>query len=711
MYVSKLKFQKNENEIQANQYIESYLKKNCPLQYFKQQLSQDSSKSFTSLTKSNSFNIVYVVDLKTFLHKMSRVRFWAIDELSKQTNVELFITGKNWTHFKENWTIQDNLNSLGVQLHTVIWYKPLDNCFVPLTIPTCIRYNEMWDIPNTIQEIQSSKSDIVICHHKNDYEYYKDIYEHHQIQVNYIPHHARPDIFHPTNIKKDIDILISGVTTEKHYPFKHRLAKLLIQYRRTKLKDYNIVHHTHPGYANEINYTDINQKNYADIINRSRICIVCSSKYNYRLGKYVEIPMCGSVMCGDLPYEDKESYTKMMIVLNQSMSDNEIILAMTRHLENDNLLKQKTDYGIQWSKQYTTSCYTQKLTSILKSYKPTTITVTPKIFIISDEIPSNHPEFNKQQWICDVLKSEFSEYYSPIVTNNASEATVVWYLAPWNYKYIPKGFSSLDLWYKHLNNVSTFATIHHIDETKYKKGEHTNMFDFIRNHIKHIHSICNPTTRFLKSISLNKPISQKLLWYNPSVFYPIENKEMLREKYHLNTDKTPFLIGSFQKDTEGSSIHNKSYIPKLSKGPDLFVSIVYDMQQRHPEQNIQVILTGLRREYIIQQLEKHNITYHYFHMLSLPEINELYNCLDLYLVSSRYEGGPRSLFEAGACKTPIISTHVGVAEELLPNKSLFNQNKWITYLQANPDVEYVYNKIQSLSINKQMRIIKQYLLS
>ena len=62
---------------------------------------------------------------------------------------------------------------------------------------------------------------------------------------------------------------------------------------------------------------------------------------------------------------------------------------------------------------------------------------------------------------------------------------------------------------------------------------------------------------------------------------------------------------------------------------------------------------------IIQNLEKLGIPYKYFNMISLEQINELYNCIDLYIVSSRCEGGPRSVFEAGLTKTPIISTVIG----------------------------------------------------
>lgn len=127
---------------------------------------------------------------------------------------------------------------------------------------------------------------------------------------------------------------------------------------------------------------------------------------------------------------------------------------------------------------------------------------------------------------------------------------------------------------------------------------------------------------------------------------------MLRNKYNFSQDS--YLIGSFQKDTEG-----KTNLPKLSKGPDIFVNIIKDMYKSNNK--IEVILTGLRREYIINELKNAGIKFHYYNMISLQEINELFNCLDLYIVSSRCEGGPRAVFEAGLTKTPLISTKVGIA--------------------------------------------------
>ena len=43
-------------------------------------------------------------------------------------------------------------------------------------------------------------------------------------------------------------------------------------------------------------------------------------------------------------------------------------------------------------------------------------------------------------------------------------------------------------------------------------------------------------------------------------------------------------------------------------------------------------------------------------MIDQKKMNQLYNILNLYIVSSRVEGGPQSILECSAVNTPIIST-------------------------------------------------------
>ena len=53
------------------------------------------------------------------------------------------------------------------------------------------------------------------------------------------------------------------------------------------------------------------------------------------------------------------------------------------------------------------------------------------------------------------------------------------------------------------------------------------------------------------------------------------------------------------------------------------------------------------------------------------DIPDLLNALDLLVVASSRETGPLVLMESLACATPVISTPVGIAPDLLPPDALF----------------------------------------
>ena len=92
------------------------------------------------------------------------------------------------------------------------------------------------------------------------------------------------------------------------------------------------------------------------------------------------------------------------------------------------------------------------------------------------------------------------------------------------------------------------------------------------------------------------------------------------------------------------------------------------------KENLIVVLTGKRRQYLIDNFEKFGIKYRYFEMKNFNFVNQLYNILDLYIVSSRIEGGPQAIVECGLTKTPILSTDVGIASNFLDPKSIYSVN-------------------------------------
>ena len=78
-------------------------------------------------------------------------------------------------------SIDRNILGMNIKFDFVLWYKPLNEInniarktFELIPYPKCIRYNEMWDTRWTQKEINVSRSNLIICHHKNDYLKYKD---------------------------------------------------------------------------------------------------------------------------------------------------------------------------------------------------------------------------------------------------------------------------------------------------------------------------------------------------------------------------------------------------------------------------------------------------------------------------------------------------------------------------------------------------------
>ena len=93
--------------------------------------------------------------------------------------------------------------------------------------------------------------------------------------------------------------------------------------------------------------------------------------------------------------------------------------------------------------------------------------------------------------------------------------------------------------------------------------------------------------------------------------------------------------------------------------------------------NLIVLLTGKRRQYVISKLEEIILDFVYLEMVDFKSLNELYNTLDLYIVTSRIEGGPQAIVECGITKTPIISTDVGIASDILDKQSIFDMNNFL----------------------------------
>jgi hypothetical protein len=583
----------------------------------------------------------------------------------------LIIWGPGWNYYDDTLNLFDNIKSLNQPIDYIIMYKPeyikgIEN----INIKKCITYNEMWDEKYTLNEINSSIPNLIICHHQNDLiNYQNKIFKQISIyaEMYHIPHCAKKEIFYDMKIEKTIDILLCG-SIGKHYPLRQRLQKIL----KKIPKKYKCVEYEHPGYIHSDSFTDVYLKDFAKKINESKICLTCTSKYKYRLGKMVEIPMCNSVLACDIPDQDQKDFDNIMIVINNNMSDSEIINKLVYYLENNDKLEKIRRQGYNWSGQYVQEKYALSLLEKINL----SLNKKLKIFLIGDELNI------KNKWICDVFKEEFINFSNIEITTKPELCDILWLLAPWSMRKIPL---------KILEEKFVITTIHHIDWDKYE--ENKQYYENIESITNKYHVICQKTKDDLIKLT-KKPIVTANFWINENNYFYIENKVNLKKKYLI--PENSFVIGSFQKDTEGKD----GETPKLSKGPDIFIDIVSDMYAK--KNNIFVILTGWRRKYIMQRLDKINIPYVYYELVDIATINELYNCLDLYIVSSRVEGGPRAIIECGIAKVPIISTDVGISELILSNESIYDKNNSLTYSNAKPNTTYAYEKASRYTLQNYM---------
>lgn len=327
------------------------------------------------------YNILYIVDKKQYLIKMSRVRFHGIQAIAKISN--LTIWGPGWDGYDDKLPVQNNIdwiqNKNKFKLDLVIAFKPLELIeFAKINITKCIRYNEMYDFNWTTKEIEESNADLVICHHENDMQTYIAYYNNYHGQQNrkvkffYNGHCAEKTIFKDYDLPKKYDILLVGQKGSRnklkvpHYPLRDKFFSLIEKIP----KKYTVGYYKHPGYFHDDAHTNKYLIEFAQAINSAKICVTCTGRPKSRFGKYIEIPMTNTAIAGDIPDQetDKEDFEKFVIKLDINMTDQEIIDKIIYYLENENELDKIRKIGKKWSKKYTQEEYAKRFINILNQF-------------------------------------------------------------------------------------------------------------------------------------------------------------------------------------------------------------------------------------------------------------------------------------------------------------------------------------------------------
>lgn len=173
------------------------------------------------------------------------------------------------------------------------------------------------------------------------------------------------------------------------------------------------------------------------------------------------------------------------------------------------------------------------------------------------------------------------------------------------------------------------------------------------------------------------------------LFKPYSDEEKSRIRKELGIPKNCIVIGSFQKDGVG---WGEGLEPKLIKGPDIFCDVVKKLSSNYP---VFVLLSGPSRGFVKNKLKEHKIPFSHSYV-DYKKIPFLYAALDLYLVTSRVEGLPKSILECLACEVPFVTTRVG----LVPDVVRDSENGMIS---ESVDVEAIVNKSKLLIENRDLR--------
>ena len=157
------------------------------------------------------------------------------------------------------------------------------------------------------------------------------------------------------------------------------------------------------------------------------------------------------------------------------------------------------------------------------------------------------------------------------------------------------------------------------------------------------------------------------------VAFPLRTDEVkAHARRELGLPESAFVIGSFQKDGVG---WGEGLEPKLIKGPDVLLAAAERLREHVPD--LWLLLTGPSRGYVKAGLERAGIPFRHRYLPSLESVARAYEAIDLCIVASRDEGGPRAVLESMAIGVPLVTTRVGQAADLVRHE----ENGWLVEVE------------------------------
>lgn len=234
-----------------------------------------------------------------------------------------------------------------------------------------------------------------------------------------------------------------------------------------------------------------------------------------------------------------------------------------------------------------------------------------------------------------------------------------------------------------LANPKVFRTLHHISVDYFHgKPDQGREFEQIFNQLKmhrdrisRVRISYSEMREVVRSAGIEESRIQQIpIGINASYFRWKTAADQVEARRSLEIPLDAFVIGSFQKDGSG---WGDGMEPKWVKGPDVFLATIEKLKHEFvlnggPE--LWVLLTGPARGFVKRGLERLGVPYRHRFLGDYRQVADFYPALDVYVVASREEGGPKSILESMVSGVPIVSTRVGQAIDLVQH----GKNGWLS---------------------------------
>jgi len=276
-------------------------------------------------------------------------------------------------------------------------------------------------------------------------------------------------------------------------------------------------------------------------------------------------------------------------------------------------------------------------------------------------------------WVVDSIVDDYKKFSRHEIVGLGDKPDVFWcvnlFSFPQMLGQIPKG-------------CKKYLQMHHINEDQIDEYN----FDVFNR--ADVCIVPNKITEAIAKEFLDIPVYRIPYWLLSKTMVP-SDKEYVAELRREQLTGIELLIGSFVKDGNGKY----GSTPKIAKNPDLLVEVLDRLNLEIPEK-IKAVLGGYCRKYVANELDLRGVPCTY--LMHYPDINSLYDILDYYISTSKYEGGPQSVLEASYRKIKILSTPVGLAPEILHSNCLCRTAEEFSkaVVQKIDECEYNYQSVQ-----------------